>query len=512
VKKLSFVQNTILLVISNLITGSLNFLFSIILSREIGANGVGLYQIVMPLYTLFICFTSGGVVTAISKIVAEHNSRHNMKQLYKTISTSITFFSFWTILVSIFLVIFSPFISTHMLKDTRVYLSILVFVPALLFIAISSILKGYFYGMQNTAFPAIIDIVEKSIRITMLLTLTVTLKDCELNIRVAGAVSAMTAGEFISLVLLYIFYKKSYFDVKLPKQNKDNGLQIIADVLVTSLPLCINGFLATILGTFIAIMIPQRLQCAGFSPETSLALYGKVSGMALTIIMFPSVIITSLSTILVPIISEESAKYSINNKGKYNINKKIYASLKVTVLVASVSAAIFFSLSDELGMLFYNRNDLGGIVFSLSFGVLFVYIESTLFGILNGLGKQKILLRNTLIMSSIDVILLYILLGNPKINIYGFAIDFCLSHIMGSIVSAIEVKKSTGVKIDLNELFLLPLSASFIEILIINSVKIPLYKALQNINLTTTALLFIGTIAFSVFYVLFKKIFRIASC
>ncbi|KPU44216.1 stage V sporulation protein B [Oxobacter pfennigii] len=486
-KKLSFLQNTIVLVLSNLITGSLAFLFSIILSKEIGAQGVGLYHMIMPIYMLFICFTCGGTTVALSKITAEQNSRKNISELYKGITASITFFAFWTVLVSIFIVLFAPFISDNILKDSRTYLPVLIFIPALLFVAMGSILKGYFYGLQNSTFPAVIDIVEKSVRIIILVTLITYFKNWDLKYKVAAAVAAMTAGEFISFVLLYIFYKKSYFSVSDFTGRPDNVFQIIVNVLKISLPLSLNGFLSTALGTLIAIMIPRRLQVAGFSVESSLALYGKLTGMGMNIVMFPSIIVSAISIILVPVISEASS-----GKSMTAVNRRIKPILRITALIASLSAGLFFSIPNELGKLFYARTDLGNIIFSLSFGVIFMYIESTLFGILNGLGRQSVLLQNTIIMSLIDVTSLYFLVGVPNINIYGYAINFVISPLAGCILNSMEMKRITDVQIDVYDTFVLPVFIAVGEILILNIIKPLIYVIWGNTNISSLILLASG--------------------
>lgn len=498
-KKLSFLQNTIVLVVSNLVTGSLSFLFSIILSREVGAQGVGLYQIIMPVYLLCICFSCGGSTTALSKIVAEQNSENNTSEVYRSISISIAFFSFWTILVSIFILLLSPFISASILKDARTYQSIIVFIPALVFVSIGSVLKGYFYGLQNSTFPALIDIIEKAIRIIILTVLVTGLKSFGLKYQIAGAVAAMTAGELTSCSLLYLFYKKSYLSVKRLTGTPDNGLQIIVNVLKISLPLCLNGFISTVLGAFIAVMIPRRLQSAGFSAESSLALFGKLTGMGSNIVMFPSIIIGAISIMLVPVISEASAGKSMSN-----INGKIISTLKVTTAIAALSAGLFFSLPGDLGKLFYGRDDLGAIIFSLSFGLIFVYIESTLFGILNGLGRQSILLRNTIIMSAIDIVLLYILLGIPEINIYGYAVDFVVSPLAGCILNMTEIKRITDIHISKWQVLLLPITAALIEIIVLKNLRGCAAIFFGSANHTTIVLTFTGIFVFSLSYMLLK--------
>lgn len=502
-KKLSFLQNTIVMVTSNLITGALGFLFSIILSREVGAHGVGLYSMVMPVYSFFICITCGGTTTALSKIVAERNSLGNHKELFKSVKTAIAFFTFWTAFISILAVMSASYISTGILKDARTYLPVLAFVPALIFLSAGSVLKGYFYGMQNSTFPALIDIIEKGVRIIVLITLITRFKPLGLKYQVTGAVLAMSAGELTSTALLYTFYRKSYSHAKHTEGKPDNVLQIITDILTISLPLCLNGLLSTAAGAFIAAMIPRRLYAAGFASETALALFGKVAGMGMNIIMFPSIAISAISTLLVPAISEASSSGSTAG-----INRRIYSTMKVTTAIAALSAGLFFVLPGELGKLFYNRTDLGNIIFSLSFGVIFVYIESTLFGILNGLGRQGVLLRNTIIMSAIDITVLYTFLGIPEINIYGYAINFVISPLTGCVLNYMEIRRVTGVRISLSEIIVFPLLVSAGNVILLEALKPAVFNMFKVQSSATVTMILSGAGIYAVSYLVLNGLFK----
>lgn len=499
-RKLSFLQNTAVLVVSNLITGTLGLIFTIILSNEIGAHGVGLYSMVIPVYSLFTCLSCGGTVTALSKIIAEKNSLQDRKGLYKTISVSIAFFMFWTALIAIAAVLSANFISKSLLKDSRTYLAVLSFIPALIFVSIGSVLKGYFYGMQNTTFPALIDVIEKCIRIAVLAAVVIRLKEYGLNWQVAGAVFAMTSGEFSSTALLYIFYKKSHNAHDRLEGQGDNSLQIIADVLKISLPLCFNGLVANISGSIIAAMVPRRLQAAGYAPETSIAMLGKVAGMSMNIVMFPGIILGAIATVLVPVISEASA-----SRSTLNINHRISQTIKLTAAIAAASAAIFFTLPEELGRIFYQRGDLGNIIYSLSFGIIFIYIESTLCGILNGLGRQKVLLRNTVIMALIDIVTLYIFIGMPEINVYGYSINFVVSPLAGCILNYLDIHKVTGYSMDFSNILFYPAALAAVDVIIITILKNIVYNIVPGTNAAALVLVGTGYGAFTLMYFIFKN-------
>ncbi|MFA9398554.1 MAG: stage V sporulation protein B [Clostridiaceae bacterium] len=421
----NFLKNSFFLTLSNLTTGFLMFIFIIILSKELGPEGMGLYAIIMPIYDLFICLICGGMVIAISSSTAIYLSKKDYPNLNKLIKTSLFFDLFWGLFIAILVFIASPFIAKYILKDSRALKSIMIICPAMLFVALSSILKGYFYGIKKIATPAIIDICEKAIRVIIILSLLYSLKYVEIKNTVFSAYLALTIGEAISFLLLYINYKKSkkiYFQ----RGTSESSLQILFNTLRISYPLCLNGFLTTILAATSSILMPRRLIIAGYTYQTSLALIGKFKSMSLNITNFPIIIIISVSIVLIPDLSK-----TIANKDYYLVQKRIKEVLFLAFFIGIISSIFCFIFSNNLGFLFYKRNDLGNFIRFTSITSPFTFLSVTTYAILNGVGKQKLVLKHSLITSVIELILIYFLTAIPKINVYSYGytiiITSCIS-------------------------------------------------------------------------------------
>ena len=158
----NFYKNSFFLILSNLTTGVLGFIFSIILSRLLGAEGMALYGLIMPLYNLFICLMCGGIITAISKLSAVYYDNHDYYNLRKTIKTTFSFNILWALIVAVLVFLFAPQIANYLIKDNRTILALRITTPAMIFICLSNIIKGFFYGTSQILVPAIIDIGEKS--------------------------------------------------------------------------------------------------------------------------------------------------------------------------------------------------------------------------------------------------------------------------------------------------------------------------------------------------------------
>jgi stage V sporulation protein B len=200
-KKSSFFWNTIFLTSSNFITGTLAFIYSVILSRQIGAKGMGLYQLVLPLYFMFLFVTGGGTTIAISKIAAEKKALGNFRELYRIVKVTVVFEFIWSFLIMTLIFLTAGFISENFLSDKRTLYSILAFCPALVIVSVSSIYKGTFFGIQRVVAPALIDMLEKFVRVAAMFLLVSQVKRWGVEYSSAAAVFALTLGELASLLL-----------------------------------------------------------------------------------------------------------------------------------------------------------------------------------------------------------------------------------------------------------------------------------------------------------------------
>lgn len=429
-----FYKSSFYLTISNLATGALGFIFIITLSKEIGAEGMGLYGLIMPIYDLFCCFICGGMTAAISKKSAEYSSNSDFCSLKVLVNTSLVFDLIWGFFVALLVFIASPFISSGIIKDSRAVYPIMLICPSMIFVALSSILKGYFYGIKRVLIPAIIDIFEKAVRIFILTFLIFRIKTIDLRYTVTFAYFALMVGETISFTLLFYNYIKTK-----PfcfKKRKESKAQILFDTLKISFPLCLNGFLTTLFGSIASITIPRRLMKAGFTYAVSLSLIGKFRGMVLTIINFPIFIIIPICIMLVPDISE-----NLSSDNMEKISSRIKQVLYLALGIGLFAFIFCYSFSDKLGFLFYKRSDLGIYIKYASFTAPFTFLSAVSYGILNGLGKQNIMLRNSLFTSGIELVLLYFLTSIPIINVFGIEITMIISSSISFIMNINEISK-----------------------------------------------------------------------
>lgn len=437
-----FYKNSAILTMSNLITGFIGFAFSIILSKKLGAEGLGLYGLIMPVYSLLLCLTADGLVTAVSKTCAVYNSKKDYRNLHRTVKVAIGFIGMWSITVAILVFLNASNISSFFIKDSRAADALKIICPALVFIPMSAILKGFFYGFEKFTIPAGIDILEKCIRVTILLATMAILSVKNIKGAVTSAYFALAIGEAISLIMLFTAFK--FFSHRLvPVKTKvKNPLQLLVDILIISCPLSLNGFLSSILNTASTLILPRRLISSGLSYDTALELIGKFIGMSLTTVNLPFIIVGSMMTVLIPDMS-----LSLSKRDSWSTEQRISQVLRISYMVGIGTLIVSLCIPQKLGMLFYGRNDLGQMIMVAGICNFISYVTAATFGILNGLGRQNVNLKNSIIVSVEGLILVFILTGIPSLNIYGYGIALVITSITGLILNLFEIRKVCELKV-----------------------------------------------------------------
>jgi len=435
-------------------TGTISFIFSIVLSRKLGAEGLGLYGLVMPLYGLLLCVTADGLITAVSKITTPYFQRKEYRNLKKTISTAFLFATLWSSCVALLVLLCHNFLAGHIVRDTRAAGAIAILTPALIFVPLSAVIKGYFYGIGQYKVTASIDILEKFMRVAILLgTVSVLSPGNDVSKTVTIAFFALASGEAVSLVMLFACYKNNSSRMHGNTGKSVSRIQLIFDVLVISVPLCVNGVISSFISTLSSLILPRRLVAVGFSYAEALAMIGKFAGMALNITTLPYIIISSMLTVLVPDLSP-----SVSKRDYWHAEERIVQVMRIAGIVGISTALVCMRIPDTLGILFYRRDDLGSMIRFASPICLILFASSPSFGILNALGKQNVLLKNSLINSVQSLLLIFLLTGIPALNIYGYGLSIIITASTSLILNVMEIRKICEIKVTLQDIFNLVLS------------------------------------------------------
>lgn len=447
--KKSFIGGTIILVIAGLIVRILGFFYRIYLSNLIGAEGMGLFGLISPVYSLVILTLTSGISIAVSQMVAAENARGHDVNLKRITRCALLIVCTAGIIVSVIMYLFAGFIVDTVLKDSRTYYSLILLIPCIPVIAAASAIKGYFYGLQDVTPTAVSQIVEQLVRIGLVLAAASYFVDLGIEYACAVAVAGMSIGEIANLAVVYIVYTRKNKQVIKSRNGLMRKRTIITNIMKISLPVSFNRFITSIMSATESILIPRRLLAGGLDYSSSIAEFGRLTGMTMPLLFFPSIVTSSLSTTLVSALSE-----AMSVKNYRSVNYRISKSIQLSFIMGFIFAAIFFAYPHEIGNLFYKRENIGELLKVMSFTCVFMYLQQTLLGVLNGLGKQGISLRNSVIGYLIRISFVYYAI--PLWGINGYVWGILTSSVVVCILNLSSVMRTTGMNLDLGNWIVKP--------------------------------------------------------
>lgn len=450
----SLKYNTALLTVTGFIVKAIGFAYRIYIANSIGTEGLGLYQLMTPIYSLLVLVLSAGISVAVSRFVAEEASKG-----LKRAGVRITAISAGIILAAgivicgILLINIDALVlgTTGDMRTKRSLFWILVFVPP---IAAVSAFKGYFYGRQEMIPNSAGQIAEQVTKLAFVVLMVDSFRGKGVESMCLLAVLAMLIGECTNVLVVLIAFlfsnKKTVY--KLNNKNEKLGA-MVKRVVKTALPISANRLVLSLIGTAESLLIPQRLVLSGLSFQESLKAFGRLTGMASPLVFFPSMLPMSLATALVPAIAGAVAAK------QYKVaNRQISQSIRLTIIMGLIFTSFFASCSSELAELVYPGNDVGPILRLLSLTGVFLYLQHTMLGILNGLSRESAILVNTLTGSILRIAGIWFLMPILGVEAYIYAV------IAGSVITIAfnfrEISKITGISIDAGQWIIKPVSAA----------------------------------------------------
>ncbi|WP_027628499.1 stage V sporulation protein B [Ruminiclostridium cellobioparum] len=461
--KKTFITGAIILMAAGFVTRIIGFIYRIYLSNLIGAEGIGLYQLIVPVYSLIILTLTSGVSIAVSKMIAEQAAQGNFINIKRISKVGLAGVLAGSSILSVLLYFNIDFIVNFILKDARTYTSVLLMIPCIPLIAAASAYKGYFYGIQEVTPTAISQIVEQVVKIAIIMALAARFLEEGLEYACALATVGMAVGEMSNLFLLAVYYRFKKYPHITPKSRQGiiRKRKLVASILACAAPISFNRFIISMMAAAEVILIPQRLLAGGLNQVQSMEAYGKLTGMALPLIMFPALVTTSLATTLVPAISEA---ISLNNYGRANY--RISKSIQITMVLGFVFMALFACYPDKIANMIYPGQNVGYTLFMLSFTCIFIYLSQILTGIMNGLGKQGLYLINSIVGSAIRILCVYFLI--PQHGIPAYILGVIISALIVCILNFITIMKCTGMALDLRHWVVRPALVTVLLFLLSN--------------------------------------------
>lgn len=451
----TFIINSVILILTSLVTKVICSTFDIYIANKIGSETLGVFGLIGSTYFFFVTLASSGINLATTKVMSEElelNENVNTKFILKK---SLLFSGITGTLSCILLILFTPYIVEHFLMNKVTNLTIYILALSLPFIALGASLSSYFYAKRKVLSVSVSQILSQLIRMITIYILLFFSNGISNSILclVIGSVTS----EIITFTLHFAIYKKeAKKEVTFIKPKC-----VSTRILKIAVPIALTSYIRAGLNTIKHILIPLRLKLTGMSYEVALSNYGAITGMALPIIMFGSVIVYSFSSLLVP----EFSRYSVVNENN-EMNKDINKLFKFTLYFSIGLTGILMYFGNDVGKMIYSTEGIGRYIKLLAPLISLIYLDNVIDNILKGLGKQVSVMICNIVDMIVSISFIYFLL--PKFGAIGYIVVMYISEILNYTISVITLFKTTNVKFKYFEWVILPTVTIFFSIVLSN--------------------------------------------
>ncbi|WP_273061691.1 putative polysaccharide biosynthesis protein [Colibacter massiliensis] len=442
-----FVSGTLILTLSGFVVKAIGSVNWIILSRILGGEGIGIYQMAFPIYLLALEISSAGLPIAISIITAEKAAREDYGNCQRVFHVSLTLLMTTAVILSIIVYFASSFlIEYHVIRDGRAYYSLIALVPAIFFTTVIAGYRGYLQGWQQMTPTALSQIVEQLVRVVTMLAFAYILLPYGLDYAAGGAsLGAGLGGISALLVLLYFYYKlKRTIPSATAGFPKEPVTTILKRLVVLAVPISMASIMLPVVSNLDLIIVPYRLEVAGFATHKATELFGYLTGMSVPLINLATILTAAMAMSLVPAVS-----HSFTLGDKNGIYEQTAGAARITLLVTIPFSVMLYVLAGPVVSFIYNAPAAAEATAAIAPAICFLGMHQITTAILQGLKKPKIPVINMFIACIVKVICNWFLVAVPSFGITGAAYATVADIGVAAGLNLIFIYKYTGYILDL---------------------------------------------------------------
>ena len=479
-KSTSFMKNVAMLMAAQILIKILGFVYRLVIINVDGFGdiGNGYYDTGYTVYSLLLTLSSVGIPTVISKLVSERTAKGDYKGAHRLFITALKVFTAIGAFFSLVLFFGSSIIAKKVLNVPDVKYVLMVLSPAIMFVASSAVIRGYFAGLGSMKATSISQTLEQFFNCVLTITFVYALVGKDPAIMAAGGNVSTTLSIIISFMYLFIFYKRRKKGImeecknQTVEQENKTASKLIKTIFAISIPMTIGSLVSVVNNMIDTVTISNCIQTAfsGILEGGKEALEAKameLSGLlskVVTIIHLPLAITGAFCTALVPAISS-----AISLKDYKTINKRLTFSFFASILIIMPCTAGLIALAKPILQLIYPSASNGSTILILStVTMIFVSINYVVQGGLYGFGKTHIPAIALAIGAVTKLIMNIILISNPNINIIGAVISSIVCQVIVFVISMYYLNKEIKLDLKLKNHLLKPIIASLIMGIIVS--------------------------------------------
>ena len=410
--------------IFSVITRVLGFFFRIFISRKLGAEGLGLFQMASSVMGIFLTIVSSGIPLTTAKSVSKYESLNQLKRRDKVVGSALIVGIIISLICSILIFLLKHFWNI-ILTDNRAVEVLLILIPSILFSAIYAVFRGALWGQNDYFTCGLTELIEQIARFVLTIFLLYGVSDIFTQTK-QSAVAFNIACLVSAVAVIIIYFKKNKISF---------GRGEYKEILTRSTPITLIRLSNSLVQPLTALIVPSMLVLAGYTSTEAVSCFGVVMGMTLPLLYVPMAVIGSISMVLIPSITSMLAKNDFNS-----IEENISSSLNISMFLSMLFVPLFISCGDLIGIVLYN-NSLSGILLQISaICVVPITICNLTGSILDALNLEGKAFINHCFGSVILFVGLFALTPILKINAVPISFFICMG--LTSILNMRTIKKA----------------------------------------------------------------------
>lgn len=442
-------SSVVFLTVLSALSQILGFGYRVALSRLVGAEVMGLYQLLMPVYSVLMSLTAVGLTACASNLTAQYLALGNGQAVEQTRRMCLGLLAIGVAALAVLVTgLYDP-ISVYLLGDARTQLGLVLLLPCVLLTGVENLHKHIFYGAGLVRQPAFVELAEQLIRSAAVLGLLLMFLPQNPERTVGLIVAGMVACEVFSSITLSVLYRKRFQREK-GRGRGETRCVLVRRIVGIAFPVGATALLGNIMGAANATLIPRKLVESGMDRAAAMSEFGVICGMTMPMLSLPTVFLGALSLVVVPRITRSVALCQSER-----VRHQAKRALTVVSVLILPAMAMMIVVGSDLAVLMFGRREAGEYLLPLGLAVVFSSYHAAFSGILNGVGKQGQSALVSLFCDGVQLAFVFTV-ALPEVGILGFVAGTLISELLGAVLCARYAMKATGARPGLFECFTAP--------------------------------------------------------
>ncbi|MEA4824942.1 MAG: polysaccharide biosynthesis protein [Clostridiaceae bacterium] len=443
IQKQSFLEGALIMAIANMIVKVIGAFFKIPLKNLIGSDGMGMFYGAYNIYSALVVISTAGLPVAVSRMIAEANAKGRGREIDRIFRVSFGLFIAIGVLSTLLMIAFArPLLAYQGNPDA--YWSLIALAPAVFFVALMSVYRGYCQGLRNMVPTAVSQLIEAASKLVFGYGLAILALKLGYGVEIAsaGAILGVTFGTVLGSIYVAIRRKRVREVSKFSDFDPDirTDTELLKTLIVIAIPITIGAAVMSLTNLIDNFVVMRRLQAIGFAKDLTVSMYGAYSSMSVALMTLPQTLIVGMTVSLIPAIADA---YGAKDYQRARINTE--SATRLTGVLAFPCAAGLFVLAwPLLNLLFTADVDFAApLLQTLAFAFLFVSLVSVTNALLQAAGKERLPVISMVVGGVVKLVTNFILIGTPAINIHGAPIGTIACYATIAILNIIFVYTKT---------------------------------------------------------------------